>query len=83
MVSTYRTCEEHANCIVVFDYTRQGDCPCCERINEMQGDIDQANENEQQSLAEIEARKQIIEEKDQMIRKLREEILEKEDQLNG
>lgn len=46
MIKTYRTCEEHDDCIVVFDYTRAGSCPVCEGIEDYQKNLDQAEESE-------------------------------------
>jgi len=45
-ISTFRTCREHVNCIVVHDYTTSGSCPVCDTMRESDEGISQLMRNE-------------------------------------
>jgi predicted nucleic acid-binding Zn-ribbon protein len=81
LVLTTRECKEHSSATVTWDYTHQGNCPCCEVIEELQGDLDACVYNEtgyEDLIAEL---KDEIENLKDEIENLKEKLLDTEYEL--
>lgn len=74
-VKCYNTCEEHDDCIVVFDHTRAGRCPACEEVGQYQSDLEQAKDNEENLRKDFNAASRDLAGRNKQIIELRKKII--------